>query len=385
MTGAIRRFFAREDGMSRLFKTLLLLFVLVAIAAGLYALTRGGKGDGDVKLVTVEKGSITEKALAVGQIQPRQKFSVKSKISGIVKRCMVNVGDHVKAGDALLEIAPDPTPQELTDVDRQLDSAHASYDRAKSEFERSQQLSKDGVLPKSDLDVKQEAWELAQVAVARAEQQRDLTRNGRITTATVNMESIIRAPAAGTILSRAVNPGDPVVPLTSYQPGTELAAIADMSDLIFKGTVDEIDVGKLHAGMTARIKVGALPTDVVSGKVARIAPQAQQKEGATLFDVEIELEPTSNITLRAGYSANADLIIREVKDVPTIPERVVIFEDGGKKTSVELPGATPKEPPKKVAVKLGVSDGLTTQVLDGLAIGARVVERPPKKLTSAVD
>ena len=107
------------------------------------------------------------------------------------------------------------------------------------------------------------------------------------------MESIIRAPAAGTILTRAVNPGDPVVPLTSYQPGTELAAIADMSDLIFKGTVDEIDVGKLHTGMTARIKVGALPTDVVTGKVSRIAPQAQQKEGATLFDVEIELEPTS--------------------------------------------------------------------------------------------
>jgi HlyD family secretion protein len=385
MFGAIRRFYAREDGMSKLFKTLLLLFVLVAAAAGLYALTRSNKGDGDVKLVTVEKGSITEKALAVGQIQPRQKFSIKSKISGIVKRCMVNVGDHVKAGDALLEIAPDPTPQELTDVDRQLDSARASYDRAKAEFERSQQLSKDGVLPKSDLDVKQEAWELAQVALARAEQQRDLTRIGRVTTATVNMESIIRAPAAGTILSRAVNPGDPVVPLTSYQPGTELAAVADMSDLIFKGTVDEIDVGKLHTGMTARIKVGALPTDVVTGKVARIAPQAQQKEGATLFDVEIELEPTSNITLRAGYSANADLIIREVKDVPTIPERVVIFEDGGKKTSVELPAANPKEPPKKVAVKLGVSDGLTTQVVDGLVLGAKVVERPPKKLTSAVD
>jgi HlyD family secretion protein len=386
MSGAIRRFFAREDGMSKLFKTLLLLVVLVAAAAGLYALTRGGKGaEGDTKIVTVEKGSITEKALAVGQIQPRQKFSIKSKISGIVKRCMVNVGDKVKPGDALFEIAPDPTPQELTDVDRQLDSTRASYERAKAEWERSQQLSKDGVLPKSDLDVKREAFELAKVAVAKAEQNRDLTRNGRISTATVSMESIIRAPAAGTILTRAVNPGDPVVPLTSYQPGTELAAIADMSDLIFKGTVDEIDVGKLHAGMTARIKVGALPTDVVTGKVARIAPQAQQKEGATLFDVEIELEPNANVSLRAGYSANADLIIREVKDVPTIPERVVIFEDGGKKTFVELPGASPKEPPKKTAVKLGVSDGLSTQVVEGLAVGAKVVERPPKKLASAVD
>jgi HlyD family secretion protein len=386
MAGPIRRFLAREDGMSKLFKTLLLLVVLVAAAAGVYALTRGGKGaDGDNKIVTVEKGSITEKALAVGQIQPRQKFSIKSKISGIVKRCMANVGDRVKAGDPLLEIAPDPTPQELTDVDRQLDSTRASLERAKAEFDRSQQLSKDGVLPKSDLDVKREAYELAKVAVAKAEQQRDLTRNGKITTETVNMESIIRSPAAGTVLSRAVNPGDPVVPLTSYQPGTELAAVADMNDLIFKGTVDEIDVGKLHAGMTARIKVGALPTDIVTGKVSRIAPQAQQKEGATLFDVEIELAPTGNITLRAGYSANADLIIREVKDVPTIPERVVIFEDGGKKTFVELPGPTPKEPPKKVAVKLGVSDGLSTQVVEGLSVGAKVVERPPKKLTSAVD
>ena len=372
--------------MSKLFKTLLLLAVLVAVAAGLYALARNGKGnDGEKKLVTVEKGSITEKALAVGQIQPRQKFSIKSKISGIVRRCMVNVGDKVKAGDPLFEIAPDPTPQELTDVDRQLDSTKASYDRAKADFERAQELVKQGVLPKSELDVKREAFELAKVAVARAEQGRDLTRKGRIQTDTVSMESIIRAPAAGTILTRAVNPGDPVVPLTSYQPGTELAAIADMSDLIFKGTVDEIDVGKLKMALPARIKVGALPTDVVTGKVARIAPQAQQKDGATLFDVEIELDSTANVTLRAGYSANADLIIRERKDVLTIPERVVIFEDGGKKTFVEVPGATEKAPPVKTAVKLGVSDGLNVEVAEGLPKGAKVLERPPKKLTSAVD
>lgn len=371
--------------MSKLFKTLLLLVVLAAAAVGVYALARGGHDDGERKLVTVEKGSITEKALAVGQIQPRQKFSIKSKISGLVKRCMVNVGDKVRPGDALFEIAPDPTPQELTEVDRRLDSARASFERARAEFERSQELARNGVLPKSDLDTKREAFELARIALAKAEQERDLTRKGRIQSETVTMESIIRSPAAGTVLTRAVNPGEPVVPLTSYQPGTELAAIADMSDLIFKGTVDEIDVGKLRVGLPARIKVGALPADVVTGKVARIAPQAQQKDGATLFDVEIELEPTSNITLRAGYSANADLIIREKKDVPTIPERVVIFEDGGKKTFVELPGEKPKDSPKKVAVTLGISDGLNAEVVAGLQLGAKVVERPPKKLTSAVD
>jgi HlyD family secretion protein len=195
------------------------------------------------------------------------------------------------------------------------------------------------------------------------------------------MESIIRAPAAGTILTRAVNPGEPVVPLTSYQPGTELATIADMTDLIFKGTVDEIDVGKLRVGLTARIKVGALPTDVVTGKVSRIAPQAQQKEGATLFDVEIELDRGAKIVLRAGYSANADVIIREKKDVLVLPERVVIFEDGGKKTFVEVPGATEKAEPKKKEIKLGISDGMNVEVASGLEKGNKVLERPPKKIS----
>src|SRR5215471_10813141 len=372
--------------MRKLVKTGTLLLLLAAVAGAVYAWARSSKDDKvGVKLLAVESGAITEKAIAVGQIQPRQKFSVKSKISGIVRRCMVEIGDHVRAGDALFEIAPDPTPQELTDVDRQVESAQASFDLARAELERAQQLSRSGIMSKSDLDSKRQTYELAKIALAKADQQRELTRKGRISGAGLQMESIIRAPAAGTILTRAVNPGDPVVPLTSYQPGTEMATIADMTDLIFKGTVDEIDVGKLHVGLPARIKVGALPTDIVTGSVSRIAPQAQQKEGATLFDIEIELNRSNGIVLRAGYSANADLIIREKKDVPTIPERVVIFEDGGKKTSVELPGATPKEAPKKVAVKLGVSDGLTTQVVDGLALGAKVVERPPKKLTSAVD
>jgi HlyD family secretion protein len=368
--------------MRKLFKTLIWLVILVAIAGGLYAWARSSKGDKDGnKLVAVEQGSITEKAIAVGQIQPRQKFQVKSKISGIIRRCMVNVGDKVRAGDALFEIGPDPTPQELTDVDRSVDSANASYSRAKADYERAIELTRSGVLPKSDLDSRREAFELAKIAVARAEQGRDLTRKGRVATANVTIESIIRAPAAGTILTRVVNPGDPVTPLTSYQPGTELATIADMSDLIFKGTVDEIDVGKLRGGLPARIKVGALPTDVVTGRVSRIAPQAQQKEGATLFDVEIELDPSNKIILRAGYSANADLIIREKKDVLVLPERVVIFEDGGKKTFVEIPGADAKDEPKKVEVKLGISDGMNAEIASGLAKGAKVVERPPKKIS----
>lgn len=366
--------------MSRLGKILVILVVLALGTVAVYAVVRNGKKkDGGLKEVEVTQGTIVEKAVAVGQIQPRQKFQVKSKISGIVRQALVQVGDTVKAGTPLFEIAPDPTPLEVTEVDRRVESAQASFRRAEGDYQRASELSRGGVLPKSEVEQKKEAYELARVALTKAQQDRELTRRGRLSAS--GQESIIRAPAAGTILSRAVNPGDPIVPLTSYQPGTEMATVADMSDLIFKGTVDEIDVGKLSVGMTARIKVGALPTDVVTGKVARIAPQAQQKEGATLFDVEIELEPGQKITLRAGYSANADVIIREKKDVLVLPERLVTFEDGGKKTFVEIPNSDPKAEPKKVEVKTGISDGLNIEIVSGVKKGAKVVERPPKEIS----
>jgi HlyD family secretion protein len=365
--------------MRKLWKTLLFLVVLAGASAAVYAVSRNGKKSGnELKNVEVTTGSIVEKAVAVGQIQPRQKFQVKSKISGIVRRTLIQIGDTVRAGDPLFEIAPDPTPLEVTEVDRQMESAEAQFRRAEADYKRSMELTRSGVLPKSDVDAKKEAYEVARIALTKSQQNRELTRRGRLTAS--GTESIIRAPAAGTVLTRAVNPGDPIVPLTSYQPGTEMATIADMSDLIFKGTVDEIDVGKLAVGMTTRIKVGALPTDVVTGRVSRIAPQAQQKEGATLFDVEVELDP-GKMTLRAGYSANADVIIREKKDVLVVPERLVTFEDGGKKATVELPSANPKEQPKKVEIKTGISDGLNVEVLSGLKKGDKVVERPPKEIS----
>jgi HlyD family secretion protein len=369
--------------MKKLFKILLVFGVLVALAAGIYAWASSGKKDDKSKLVEVATASITEKALAVGQIEPRQKFSVKSKISGVVKKCLVQVGDRVRPGDPLFEIAPDPTPTDITDADNGVSTARASYEQAKLDYSRQQSLFKQGVAPKSSLDSARTAYELARIGLEKAIQNRELTLKGHVTGGGVTLESLIRAPAAGTILTRSVNPGDPVVPLTAYQPGTELATIADMSDLLFRGTVDEIDVGKISVGMPTRIKVGALPTDVVTGRVTRIAPQAQQKDGATLFDVWIELDPSSKITLRAGYSANAEIVIKEKKDVLSIPERLVTFEDGGDKAFVQVAGRDPKAPPKKTQVELGISDGLNVEVLSGLRAGQKLVELPPREINAS--
>jgi len=135
--------------------------------------------------------------------------------------------------------------------------------------------------------------------------------------------------------------------------------------------------------MPTRIKVGALPSDVVTGRVTRIAPQAQQKEGATLFDVWIELARTEKLVLRAGYSANAEIVIREKKNVLTIPERLVEFDEGGNKAFVQVAPADPKGKPVKTEVKVGISDGLNIEVLSGISAGQKLVEKPPKEITAS--
>lgn len=366
--------------MAKVLRLLVIVIALAGVAGGIYAWVGShGSDENGNTLVKAEIGSITEKALAVGQIEPREKFQIKSKISGIVKRTLAEVGDEVRAGDALFEIAPDPTPQELLNVDHGVRSSEASFLKAKADYERGLELVNDGLLSKGDLDALRETFELARIARQQAFDNRDLTRSGKVTGGDTEVETMIRTSASGTVLSRAVNVGDPVVPLTSYQPGTELATVADMGDLIFKGTVDEIDVGKISVGMPCRIKVGALPENIVTGRLSRIAPQAQKSEGATLFDVEIELDPDQQVVLRAGYSANADVVIREKTDIVLLPERLVLFEDDT--TFVELPGSGPEAEPRKVAVELGLSDGLNVEIVSGLAAGDEVVQRPPKEIS----
>ena len=367
--------------MNRTLKFIVVAVVICGAAAGIYAyLVSKKKGDHGAKTVEVTLGSITDKAQAVGDIEPKQRFSVKSKIPGIIKNCFVEVGDRVKAGDPVFEIGPDPTPSERTGVDRATDRAQATYDRAKAKYDRYRGLAASGIVSKQDFEDAKETYELAKVSLAEAQENQDIALKGRIETGSARVESIIRANADGTLLTRAVNPGDPIVPLTSFQPGTELATIADVRELLFRGTVDEIDVGRIEMGLPARIKIGAIAKGEITGKLTRIAPQSRVKDGATIFDVEITLDPGQKVVLRAGYSCNAGIIIQEKKDVLLLPERVVTYEKGKEKASVEVPGPNPKDPPKKMDITAGISDGLNVEVVSGLKKGDKVLEKAAKEI-----
>jgi HlyD family secretion protein len=357
---------------------LVVVGALSAVGFGIAKATSGSGKEPPFKLVEVKKGTVIDKALATGQIVPLQEISVKSQISGIVARTFVEVGDPVRVGQPLFAISPDATPLQLTEGQRNLELAQVAFAKAKADFERQQSLHGSGLLSQGDLDASRQAFDHARIQLDLERERLQLLKEGRIQRARGGVDSIIRAPAPGTVLERLVNQGDPVVPLTSFQAGTPLMTIADMGSLLFKGTVDEIDVGKLREGMSVRIQIGALPSAHVDGRLTKIAPKAKEQEGSTLFDVEIAITSANDTRLRAGYSANADIVIEEKKDVLTIPERLVTFENG--KSFVEVPRADPKAEPEKREVKVGLSDGLNVEVVAGLKAGEKIVERPPKEI-----
>jgi HlyD family secretion protein len=225
-----------------------------------------------------------------------------------------------------------------------------------------------------ELDTAERAYEEARLQLTTARDRLALLETGRVESSDGEVQSVVRSPITGYVLDRMVEVGDPVVPLSTYQEGTVLMSMADMDRLVFRGTVDEIDVGRLQEGMPVTISVGALPGHTVDGVLARISLKARTEESATVFPVEIAIEVPEEVQLRAGFSANADILMEERQDVLVIPERVVHYD--GDDAWVEVPG--PGETRERVDIRTGLSDAISVEVLDGLEEGDEVLEKPLK-------
>ena len=352
--------------------------VVVGATAGV-AVVRSkadGSADGTTKTVTVTRGEIVDKALAVGTIEPEIEIEVKSQTSGVVRARFADVGDFVRAGDPLLEIKPNPTPLELADARRQVELRQLELNNLKKDAARLSTLKEQGLVSDQEYEGTLRRLSEVEVQVQMASERLALLESGKIKIADDDIETVVRSPITGFILEKTVEIGDPVVPLSTYQEGTVLLTMAAMSDLLFRGTVDEIDVGKLKEGMPVTIKVGALPEAHVEGRLAKISLKARKQDNATVFPVEIALVNTHGAVLRAGYSANADIIIARRDSALMIPERLVTFAGDSATVTVLLPDG--KTEVHKITT--GLSDALNVEVLSGLADGDKVVEPPPREI-----
>ena len=339
----------------------------------------GGSGDSAenaLPTVKVNRGTIVDKALAVGTIEPENEISVKSKVTGVVSHIYADVGAYVKAGQPLLEVRPDPTPLELADAKRQVELAEVELNNLEREKTRKNTMIKSGLISTKEFEDFIQQYDEAELRLKIARERLALLESGRVKIGDTEIESIVKAPIDGFVLNRTVEVGDPVTPLTSFQEGTVLMKMANMERLLFKGTVDEIDVGKLQEGMEANIKVGALPNDTVQGVLRKIWLKAEKRENATVFPIEILIPRSNTAVLRAGYSANANIIINKKEGVLIVPERVVTFRNDSAFVQFAL-GAGREE---QRGIETGLSDAINIEVKSGLAEGDEVFEKPVKKI-----
>jgi HlyD family secretion protein len=354
------------------------LVVLVVVFIGFRMIVSGSKQeDKSYETVKVEKKTIIEEAIAIGEITPKNDIQVKSKIPGIVKEKFVEVGDKVEKGDVIVKITPDPTPRELTEARREVEMKAVAYENSKKNYERRKKLLEKGLISPESFEQAKLSYNQSKIGYELSQDRLSLLEKGNAGGDTDKVESVVRAPITGTILEKFVDIGDPVVPLTSYQPGTPLFTLANMDNLIFKGTVDEIDVGKINVGKKAEIQIGALPGKNVEGEVVRISPKARKENNATVFDVELKITDLRGVNLRAGYSANAKVIINKAENVLGVPERLITFKDDSAYVEIE-DTATGKI--EKKDVEVGLSDGITAEIKSGVKEGDLIVERPPEEI-----
>ena len=352
------------------------IVVVVLIIIVVFVASSGKKGDEGPRTVKVERRNIIDKALAVGSIEPLNEIAVKSKISGVVGEMYVDVGNFVKKGEALLEVLPNPTPLELVEAKRNVEMKKIALETLARELKRNEELKEKNLISDYDFEVLRQEYDEAQLSHKIAEEQLDLLEKGKVKMEDKDIETVIKSPITGFILEKSVNMGDPVVPLTSYQAGTELMKMANMENLLFKGTVDEIDVGKISEGLTAELQIGALPGKKVIGHVTLISLKARKEDDTTVFPVEIVIDETQDAVLRAGFSANANIIIAQKDSVLSIPERVVTFRNDS--AFVRIP--TGAEKSEEISIQTGLSDAIYIEVISGLDEDQEVLEKEIKEI-----
>jgi len=382
-----------------------ILVVLAGCGFGISAALRPNRQIDASKLATVERGDLARSVVATGKIEPLAKVDVKSKASGIVEKIFADYGDRVKQGQVLVELDKEQLRARVAEARANLQAAEASVQSAQATFERNvvdaqgpdvpflkstaerqRKLETEGLVSTAMADDAEKAYQLAlnkqlsaqrNVAVSRAEVARAKAQVAQMQAALDNAEedlrnSTIASPMDGLVLSRDVEVGDAVSSILILgSQATNIMTLGDVSEVYVKGKVDEADISKVYLGQPARISVESLKDRKFLGKVTKISPLGVEKDNVTTFEVRVSIQnPTGE--LKANMSANAEIILEEKHNVLMVPEAAVIY-DKDRHTFLETPDPGSKTGRRRLSAKLGISNGVKTELIEGLKEGQQVV------------
>lgn len=306
--------------------------------------------------------NIIKKTVATGSVVPRKEIEIKPKVSGIIETLYIEPGKRIHKGDLIAKIKIIPDMVNLNNAESRVNRAKFGYDDAKLVYDRQKKLYDQGVIPEAEFQQVRLSMNNASEELTSAQNNLDLIREGVVKKSGEATNTLVRSTIDGMVLEVPVEEGNQVIETNTFNSGTTIATVADMGEMIFKGKVDETEVGKLKQGMKLLLAIGAIEKEKFDAELEYISPKGKEENGAIQFEIKAKINLKENFFIRSGYSANADIVLDRRDSVMCIDEGLVQFK--GDSTFVEVE-KKPQQFEKRM-IKTGLSDGINIEVVKGL-------------------
>ena len=325
----------------------------------------------EYEILTPERTTLEKTTIATGKVEPRDEILIKPQISGIISELYKEAGEMVKSGEVIAKVKVIPELGQVNAAESRLRLAELNAKQAENEFARNEQLWKDKLISREEYEKDEVAVKQAREELQTAKDNLQIVKEGITKNSASISSTLIRSTIDGLILDVPIKVGNSVIMSNSFNDGTTIASVANMNDLIFRGKIDETEVGKVYEGMPMKLTIGALQDLTFNATLEYVSPKATEENGANQFEIKAAVQAPSGITIRSGYSANAEIVLERAENVLAVPESAIEFSNDSTFVYLLTNSGSPQEF-KRQPVELGMSDGIKIVVKSGITEGDKV-------------
>lgn len=352
--------------MKKIGRIILLVLIGLAVIGTFYFLWQKSRPVVTVyELVSPQEGSVETKTVATGKVEPRDEVLIKPQMSGIISELLKEAGQTVKEGEIIARIKVIPEMVQLNSAESRVRVAEINLEQITASFKRDEDLFNQGVVAREDYELASSNFRKAKEELENAQDALEIIREGISRRSTTASTTQVRSTITGMILDVPIKVGNSVIQSNTFNDGTTIASVADMGNMIFRGKVDETEVGRIHEGMPIKLTVGAMESRTFDAVLEYVSPKGVEENGAVMFEIKAAVQIPDDTFVRAGYSANAEIVLKQAENVLTIPESTVEFS--GDSAFVQL---IKQEKPEQIFerhhIRVGLSDGIKIEVAEGL-------------------
>ena len=366
--------------MKKIFKIIGIVILIGAFGGTLFFLYNKSKKKPDVyETKNPFISNVIKKTVATGSVVPRFEIEIKPQISGIIDELFIEPGDRITKGQVLARIKIIPDMVTLNSAETRLNRAKIGFEDAKTDYERQQKLFDKNVISYEEFKNAKVDYDSSKEEMTAAENNLELIKNGVTKKAQTATNTLVRSTINGMVLDVPVEVGNSVIQANTFNDGTTIASVANMNDMIFEGKVDETEVGKIKEGMPIELEIGAIEKQKFEAILEYISPKGIEENGAIQFEIKANVQLKEGEFIRAGYSANASIVLDRKDSVMVIPEGLLTFKDDS--SFVEIMTEVEQQFEKHF-VQTGLSDGINIEIVDGLKLADKLKGEKidPKKL-----